>query len=286
MKDIDCVAFLQWALPRLNLRWPGFRRVRGQVCKRIDRRIQALGLSGRDAYIAYLADKPGEWDILDSLCYISISRFYRDRAVFDCLGDTVLPELAEQAGRRTNGLVRCWSAGCASGEEPYTLNLVWEQRVSPRFPQTGLAILATDIDEHLLERARIGCYPASALKELPRAWIERAFSRNDGAYCLRDEWRGRVEFRWQDIRAEHPPGEFDLILCRNLAFTYFDKQLQLLTLERLTERVRADGFLVIGRHESLPSSECLSPLAASLGIYRKTQPFPPFGGEGACLSAV
>ena len=91
MKNTECIAFLQWALPRLALRWRGFRRVRGQVCKRIDHRIRALGLSGPAAYMAYLNDQSSEWAMLDTLCRISISRFYRDRPVFDYLGGTVLP---------------------------------------------------------------------------------------------------------------------------------------------------------------------------------------------------
>lgn len=269
MKDTDCVDFLRWALPRLNLRWPGFRRVRAQVCKRIDRRIHVLGLNGCAGYVAYLKDHSSEWAILDALCVISISRFYRDRAVFDCLGQTVLPQLANHEGARQ---IRCWSAGCASGEEPYTLSLIWDLRVRPRFPLASLAIVATDVDEHLLKRARAGCYPKSALRELPPEWIERAFGRIDNCYCLRDRWRTCVEFRWQDLRVEQPSGDFDLVLCRNLAFTYFNEQLQAATLAILAERLRAEGVLVIGRRESLPPGGPFQPFARGLGIYLKVGP--------------
>lgn len=91
MRDADCVAFLQWALPHLRLRWPGFRKVRKQVCKRIDRRCRELGLADIAAYRDYLASQPGEWPTLASMCRVSISRFYRDRAVFDQLAQVVLP---------------------------------------------------------------------------------------------------------------------------------------------------------------------------------------------------
>ena len=94
MKDADCVALLQWALPRLRMRWAGFRKVRGQVCKRIRRRMGALGIDSVSAYRQYLERHDSEWDELDALCRISISRFYRDRGVFTFLQDTVLPELA------------------------------------------------------------------------------------------------------------------------------------------------------------------------------------------------
>ncbi len=270
MNDPDCVAFLQWALPRLGLRWPGFRRVRRQVCKRIDRRIHALGLSGPEAYRACLSEGAAEWAALDALCTIPISRFYRDRAVFGVLGEQVLPALAEGATARSDAVIRCWSAGCASGEEPYTLSLLWDQRVRPRYPRASLAILATDVDEHLLERARAGCYSRSSLKELPPEWIDRAFACAGGVCCLRDRWKAGVEFRRQDIRVEQPAGVFDLVLCRNLAFTYFSEPLQRAVLARIAERTRTDGLLVLGRHESLPADTCFLPWASALRIYRKS----------------
>lgn len=269
MTDADCVAFLQWALPRLGLRWQGYRRVRNQVCKRIDRRIHALKMSGLEAYEAYLVEHPGEWAALEALCSIPISRFYRDRAVFDALGEQILPELAERAARRVPALVRCWSAGCASGEEPFSLGLLWDQRVLPRFPHTRLAIVATDVDEHLLARARAACYSKGSLRELPAGWIERAFDRLDGLYCLRDHWKACVEFRHQNIRIEQPPGEFDLVLCRNVAFTYFDEPAQRVVLDRIAERLCTDGFLVVGRHESLPRDATFRGAPGALGIFRK-----------------
>ena len=267
MKDVECVTFLQWALPRLGLRWAGFRRVRHQVCKRIDRRIQALKLSGLAEYAIYLSEHVTEWTELAALCLIPISRFYRDRGVFDLLGEEILPELAKEAISHHLAVVRCWSAGCAAGEEPYTLSLVWDHRVEPSYPQVRLAILATDIAEHLLERARAACYSWSSLKEIPPAWIDRAFDRRNSLYCLREHWKVGIEFRHQDIRLEQPSGKFDLILCRNVVFTYFSGSGQRDVLARLTERLRPGGILVIGRHESLPSGACVLPVAAC--SYRK-----------------
>lgn len=264
------MAFLQWALPLRGLRWPGYRRVRGQVCKRIDRRIQALELSGPAAYKAYLSEHATEWAALDALCSIPISRFYRDRAVFDALGEQILPELAGRATGRTPAIIRCWSAGCASGEEPYTLSLLWRQRVSPRYPETSLAVVASDVDQHLLERARAACYAKSSLRELPPEWIDRAFDRRGAVYCLRDRWKACIEFRQQDIRLEQPAGEFDLVLCRNMAFTYFSEPVQRAVVAHIAERLRADGFLVIGRHESLPSGTRVLPSGVAAGIYRNS----------------
>jgi chemotaxis protein methyltransferase CheR len=283
--DADCVAFLQWALPRLGLRWQGYRRVRKQVCKRIDRRIRIVKVNGLAAYKAYLDEHAGEWAALEALCSIPISRFYRDRAVFDMLGEQILPELAERAAARASAVVRCWSAGCASGEEPYTISLLWDQRVLPRHPHARLTIVATDVDEHLLARARAACYSKGSLRELPAGWIEQAFDRRDGLYCLRDHWKACVEFRHQDIRVEQPAGEFDLVLCRNVALTYFAEPAQRAVLAHIAERLNADGFLVVGRHESVPIDAPFVGAPSMLGIFRKAAERHPWVNADVVVGA-
>ena len=94
MKDEQCVRFLQWALPQLHMRWPGFRKVRKQVCKRVSARMRDLSLTDIDGYKVYLQDHTDEWVELDALCRITISRFYRDQGVFAILQQQVLPALA------------------------------------------------------------------------------------------------------------------------------------------------------------------------------------------------
>jgi chemotaxis protein methyltransferase CheR len=246
--------------------------VRGQVCKRLDRRIRALQLGGLAAYEAYLTGQAAEWAVLEALCSIPISRFYRDRAVFDALSDAILPDLAERASAWAPAEVRCWSAGCASGEEPYTVSLAWHQRLQPTYPHIAFAVVATDVDDHLLARARTACYEKSSLRELPAAWIDEAFDRRNDLFCLRDRWKACVAFYHQDIRRARPPGQFDLILCRNMAFTYFSESVQGMVLARIAERLHAEGFLVIGRHESLPAGVTSLEAVGSPGIYRKTSP--------------
>jgi chemotaxis protein methyltransferase CheR len=227
------------------------------------------------AYKAYLDAHSDEWHVLDSFCTISISRFYRDHVVFDALGDAVLPALAAQAATRTGATIRCWSAGCASGEEPYTLSLIWNQRVRLRFPHVGLAVVATDLDTTLLDRARAACYSPSSLRELPQVWIDAAFVRQNDQFCLRGPWKSCVEFLQQDIRTHQPSGPFDLVLCRNLAFTYFDEAAQRRIVSRLAEQMGADGFLVVGRHETLPSDAPFVPYPEGLSIYRRTPTAAP-----------
>ena len=261
VKDLECIAFLQWALPRLQLRWPGYRKVRRQVCKRVDRRIQALGLGSVDAYRARLETDPAEWAILDDLTHITISRFFRERDVFTYLCETALPKLHALAASEP---VKIWSAGCAGGEEAYTLAIAARQQRIP------VQIVATDWDEHQLGRAREARYSAGCLKELPVRWRMSAFEKEGDEFVLRDELRDDVELLRQDIRRDMPDGPFHLILCRYLAFTYFDAPLQHGIAERLLTRTMANGFVALGKHELWPMDvPGLVEAQPGLRVYRK-----------------
>ncbi|HLL85019.1 MAG TPA: CheR family methyltransferase [Longimicrobium sp.] len=250
--DRECVELLQWALPRLGLRWHGFRKLRGQVCKRILRRVKELGLPSVTAYRPLLETDAAEWARFDGFCRVTITRFYRDRAVFDALRDVVLPELCAAAVARGAPTLRCWSAGCASGEEPYTLAVLFEYALAPRFPGLGLEVRATDSEAGLLQRAGRACYERATLREVPEDWVASAFTVEQGAWCLRPELRRRVTFLQEDLRARMPEGPFDVICCRNLAFTYFEPDVQRRVLGELVARLGPGGALVIGGHESLP----------------------------------
>jgi chemotaxis protein methyltransferase CheR len=252
MTDAECVVFLQWALPRLGLRWQGFRKVRRQVCRRISGRIAELGLGEPSAYGEYLGRNEEEWDVLAGLCRVTISRFWRDQAVFEALRDEVLPELGP--------VVSAWSVGCASGEEPYSLVLAAAEA------GVEIRVVATDVDPVLLERARRAAYPESSLRDLPSAIRARAFE--DGR--LRPDYRGPVALVRHDVRDGAPDGPFDLTLCRNVVFTYFAEELQLEVGRHLAHSLRAGGALVVGAHEALPEGlDVLDPWPAVSGVYRR-----------------
>jgi chemotaxis protein methyltransferase CheR len=268
--DEDCVALLRWAMPRLHLRWAGFRKVRRQVCRRVARRMRELGLPDAAAYRARLEADPTEWPQLDAICRIPISRCFRDAGVFAALESRVLPQLAERARAEGRDLLRAWSAGCASGEEPYALAALWTVALAPRWRGLRLEIVATDVDSGLLERARRGCFRASSLRELPVALREACFEQREGEHCVTAALRTAVELRRQDLRVESPAVAFDLILCRNVAFTYFDDGLQRDVLARLLGRLRPGGALVIGLHEALPQpASGLAPWPEARAVFER-----------------
>ena len=270
MKDTECVTFLQWALPRLRLYWPGYRKVRGLVCKRVARRMRQLGVAYVAALRLHLERNPAEWQTIEALCSIPISRFYRDRGIFERLEREVLPALADAVVARNDTVLDCWSAGCASGEEPYTLAILWHLRLKARFPGLCLRVLATDIDLSLLERAAAGCYRRSSLKELPPVLRDTAFDHSGYLLCVREELRRDIAFSRQDVRTPLSGRQFDLILCRNLVLTYFQPRLQRDAMGTVLEALRFGGALVIGSQESPPDGlPALMPWPGARCIYRK-----------------
>jgi chemotaxis protein methyltransferase CheR len=266
----DCASFLQWALPRLGMRWAGFRRVRSQVCKRIGRRMVGLELGSLDGYRRYLEAYPEEWARLDAMCRITISRFFRNHTVFEAIGGEVLPALAAAASERGDPTVRVWSCGCASGEEAFSVAMLWAARIAARTPPVEIEITATDADPAMLDRARRGFYGAGSIRELPDDLRAVGLDTDGQGYRVRASIRGRLRWLCEDVRLGVPMGPFDLVLCRNLVLTYFADGLQRDVMGRVVETIRGGGALVIGSHEQLP--DLLVPLerwVAKLPIYRR-----------------
>jgi chemotaxis protein methyltransferase CheR len=270
MNDAACVAFLQWALPQLGRRWDGYRKVRRQVCRRVWRRVGELGLDSFAEYRSHLERNPDEWPRLDAMTDITISRFYRDRAVYDFLRSEVLPTLIDEAHQSGRTTVRVWSAGCANGEEPYTLVIIRELTLSATTSDIPLAILATDIKPAVLRRAAQARYPQSTLRDLPTDLRETAFDQDGDEFVLLPRFRRGVTLAQHDIRSGLPDGPFDLVLCRYLAFTYFDEARQRDMTRALTRVIRPGGALVLGNREAPPAGEPgFSPWSQRLRVFQR-----------------
>jgi chemotaxis protein methyltransferase CheR len=222
--------------------------------------MKELELENINAYSEYLENHGEEMKVLDAICNITISRFYRDRGVFDFITNDVFPSMAERVRNNQQELIRCWSVGSASGEEAYTLTIIWKMAVLPESGRgLSVQVIATDRNTNIIERAEKGIYPGGALKELPQEWknkaFEQTFDKRENEYRIKNEFRQDVQFMEQDIRSKVPGGTFDLILCRNLVFTYFREDLQREVFQHIMTKLNPGGYLIIGNHESLPEGQ-------------------------------
>jgi len=242
MSSNEFDAFLSEVLPPIGLSPPAYRR--RNIKRRIARRMESVGIHDFQHYRDLVRRDPAEQEIFRSLLVVTISRFFRNSMVFQVLSREVLPRLAAKG---TPAAI--WSAGCAAGEESYSLRIAWEELPGKKPP---LRLLATDIDAVSLERAAAGRFPESSLREVPDALRRKYFEREGESYRVREEVRRSVSFRKMDLMRDGSPGRFGLILCRNAVFTYFGPDQRLSVAAMLGTSLEEGGYLVLGRTEVLP----------------------------------
>lgn len=218
------------------------------VYSRLRRRLRALGLESFAAYRALL-DQPGggeERVRMINAITTNLTGFFREAHHFDHLGGTTLPQLP-RARRR----LRIWSAGCSSGEEPYTIAMVLH-RAMPDLESWDARILASDIDTDMVATGAAGRYPMQKAAAIP-AELRRQHVRrlDDDTVEMGDELKALIAFRQLNLLGDWPmQGPFDVIFCRNVVI-YFDKPTQRRLFDRFAEMLVPDGHLFVGHSESL-----------------------------------
>lgn len=254
------------------------------VHSRLSGRLRSLGLRSYRDYCDFVESAEGQAERLEMLSVLTtnVTRFFREPHHFDYLRRDLIPQLAPILNR--GGAVRAWSAGCASGEEPYSLALTFLQEI-PDLAQKDFKILATDIDPAILRQAAAGRYSAMSLSQVPQDQKDRYFRPCDQTA---DNWevgpqiRGLVTFRRLNLIAAWPfRRPFDLIMCRNVVI-YFGAEAKAAVWSRLVGQLRPGGWLQTGH------SERLSPEAASLTeplyttTYRRRDAITPPKEETTC----
>jgi chemotaxis protein methyltransferase CheR len=220
----------------------------GLVRARLTKRLRALGLPDFDAYLSHVEsqrDRSEFAEMIDALTTNKTS-FLRESAHFDYLRDHVLPSLT--------GSVRIWSAGCSSGEEPYTLAMLTGEAYETANVR-DVRILATDISHRVLATAKAGVYGADLMHDVPAAWLQRYWTRRKehgrDVFVATPALRKPVHFAKLNLMERWPmQGPFDAILCRNVMI-YFDKATQQQLVERYWALLRPGGHLFVGHSESL-----------------------------------
>lgn len=239
-------------LESLGFHWRGFRKKQRQVRGRLYARVAQLGLGDLGAYRDVVLENEAERRRLHAIVGISVTRLFRDRHDWESLQRVVLePWLA----RSTAAARRAWSMGCASGEEPYTLQMVWLDLLERRSQPAELEILATEVRPELLERAARAVYPAAALRHVPETMAERFVRvRDSEAIELSAEVTSGVRFEPHDYLLDPWPQGLDLILARNGIFTYRSPDEQVGLVDRLAAALRPAGYLFVGSHDIVPDS--------------------------------
>jgi two-component system, chemotaxis family, CheB/CheR fusion protein len=259
-------AFLAHVRERQGLDFTSYRTP--TILRRLHRRLVATGTASLDAYRAYLETHPEEYQRLVQAFLIQVTEFFRDQELYDYLRDHVLPEIIARARREGRG-VRCWSAGCATGEEAYSLAIVLTELLGDALEQTGVRIFATDLDGEAVAFARRGVYPAAALRGLPADLVARHFSLRDDAYVVNKRVRSLIVFGQQDLGQRAPFPQIDLVLCRNVLI-YFAADLQRRALQLFTFALRDGGYLALGKAESArPLAEYFEAVDARIKVYRR-----------------
>jgi chemotaxis protein methyltransferase CheR len=241
---------------------------RQMIYSRIARRIRALNLQNFDQYCELIGDdKHVEFNEFINSITTNLTSFFRENHHFEYLESTILPHLTKVHG--TDRRIRVWSAGCSTGEEPYSIALTLLKAFGAS-SGWDLKILATDLDSNVVTTGRNGVYAADRLSGLNPALVKKWFSRtaDSSRYVVADEVKKLIQFNRLNLLDNWPMrNKFDIIFCRNVVI-YFDKPTQQKLFDRYAEQLNDGGYLIIGHSESLHN---LTDRFESIGktIYRK-----------------
>lgn len=238
------------------------------ILRRIARRMAVTHVATIDEYAGYLQTHPEEVGELVTAFLIKVTEFFRDPEAFQYLREQILPELIEQ-GRARGNVLRLWSAGCATGEEPYSLAILLADLLGSELPQWTIKIFATDLDLGAIEFARRGLYPQNLLKNLPEHYQPRYFEPANQGYQVSKLLRQMIIFGHQDLTRGVPFPRIDLVVCRNLLI-YFKPDLQQSVLDMFAFSLQSTrGYLFLGHAETVhPAQASFEMLNKRLKVYR------------------
>ena len=240
------------------------------VYRRIERRMGVHKIDKIAAYVTFLQTNPKEVDILFKELLIGVTNFFRDAAVWEKLEEVVMPQLI--INQQEGALLRAWVPGCSTGEEAYSLAIVFKEAIEKINPHGGISlqIFATDLDNEAIETARKGLFSVDIKENVSPKRLQRFFSTTDNGYRINNEIREMVVFAKHNIILHPPFTKLDILTCRNLLI-YMDSELQKKILGLFYYSLNREGFLVLGSAETLGSqSHFFTPIESKLKIYQRT----------------
>jgi two-component system, chemotaxis family, CheB/CheR fusion protein len=240
---------------------------RPSLLRRLRRRMTMVSIPDFGRYTEYLEANPDEFHHLFNTILINVTAFFRDSAPWDVLRTTLIPELIEARGE--DNPIRIWSAGCASGEETYTVAMLFAEALGPEAFARRVRIYATDVDDQALGDARAAVYSRARVAHVPEDLVRRYFDEQGDRFALRPELRRAVIFGRHDLIRDPPISRISLLVCRN-TLMYFNTDIQTQILSRFHFALTDDGLLLLGKAETLLTrSELFAPLDLRRRLFRK-----------------
>jgi len=237
------------------------------VRRRLNVRLRAKGLKDYLQYTSLLDKDPTEYNALFQSLSINVTEFFRNKDVFDAFYNQILPKLL-RASRQDE--IKIWSAGCATGEETYSIAMLLNQ-ASESYGRFKFKIMATDVSNKAVETAKKGTYAYSSLKSMPEKFLTKYFQQvSDGNYQLDKKIIDSVIFNVGDILTTLTPRSLDVIFCRNIVI-YFDRKTQEQLFARFAFSLKPSGYLILGKTEMIKDSAAslFEPEMPRERIYRK-----------------
>jgi two-component system, chemotaxis family, CheB/CheR fusion protein len=240
---------------------------RSSLMRRFEYRMQSLGIDSYPSYLQYLKSHPGEYLELLEIVFINVTSFFRDRDTWDYLAAEIIPQII--ANKQPDEPIRIWSAGCATGQEIYSLLILLAEAMGIEDCVQQVQCYATDADESALVQARQATFSASRVTNVPPDWLQKYFQATEQGYAFHSALRRVVIFGRHDLVKDAPMSRIDLILCRNLLI-YFNLETQASILVRFHFALKKTGFLFLGRSETLiHDRKIFTPISLKHRIYAK-----------------
>ncbi|MFH6577282.1 EAL domain-containing protein [Aeromonas caviae] len=247
--DLRVQQIIELLNERLQRDFTGYKSA--TLIRRIQRRISAVQSVGLNEYLAFLTSSDSEAELLANDLLISVTAFFRDKEAYKALEATL-----RQSNTAAEDEFRIWVAGCATGEEAYSLAIMMYEIWLDRDKKPTLQIFATDIDDAALETARRGLYPAIALKELSQELVERYFNKRGAYYEIIKPLRDAIVFAKHNLVNDPPFLRLDVVSCRNVLI-YFDTALQAKVLQNFHFGLKKNSLLFLGRSETVAQADKL-----------------------------
>ncbi|MFT8245885.1 CheR family methyltransferase [Roseomonas sp. BN140053] len=241
---------------------------RSSLRRRLLKRMEEVGCDSFPAYRAFLEARPAELIELLNTVLINVTAFFRDAEAWDALREEVVPRIVARSDA-SGQPIRVWSVGCASGEEPFSLAMLFAEALGVEQFSRRVKIYATDLDEAALSTARMATYTPREVESVPAALLERYFERGGNHYTVARELRKCVIFGRHNVVHDAPISRLDLLTCRNLLI-YLESETQNAVLPRLHYALAEEGVLFLGRAETqLARSRLFEPVDLKHRLFRK-----------------